>query len=54
VGRLLLHNPWVHFYLLYTTVLWIAFIWDRLRQRGRPGRRQKNAPSVSKAAKRPD
>jgi hypothetical protein len=48
VGSLLLNNPWVRVYLLYVAVLSVAFVWDRLRQPGRPGRRQKNPQSVSK------
>jgi hypothetical protein len=49
MGSLLLHNPAVQFHLLYITLSSIAFIWDRLRQPGGPGRRQKNPRSVSKA-----
>jgi hypothetical protein len=26
----LLHNPWVHFYLLYVAALFVIFIWDSL------------------------
>jgi hypothetical protein len=49
MGSLLLHNRVVQFYLVYLALLSIAFIWDRLRQPGRQGRRQKNPRSVSKA-----
>ena len=51
---LLVHDPWVQCYLVLVGTLSIAFIWDYLRQPGRPGRRQKNPPSVSKAEKWPD
>jgi len=32
MGTLLLHNPWVQFYLLYAGALSIALLWDQLRQ----------------------
>ena len=28
MGSLLLHDPWVQFYLLLVGALWIIFIWD--------------------------
>ena len=31
MGSLLLHNPWVQFYLLYVGALLVAFVWDLLR-----------------------
>ena len=31
MGTLLLHNPWVQFYLLYVAALFVACIWDYLR-----------------------
>ena len=33
MGTLLLHNPWVYFYLVYTGALGVAFIWNSLRNR---------------------
>jgi len=30
--NILLHNPWVQFYLLYAGALWVVFIWDYLRK----------------------
>jgi hypothetical protein len=32
MGTLLLHDPFVQFYLLYVGVLWIAFFWAHLRK----------------------
>jgi hypothetical protein len=32
MGTLLLHNPWIQFYLLYVGPLGVAFIWDYLRR----------------------
>ena len=31
MGTLLLHDPWVHFYLLYVAAVFVACIWDSLR-----------------------
>jgi hypothetical protein len=31
MGTFLLHNTWVHFYLLYVGALSVIFIWDCLR-----------------------
>jgi hypothetical protein len=31
MGTLLLHSPWVQFYLLYLGALGVGFIWDYLR-----------------------
>ena len=31
MGTILLHHPWVQFYLLYVGALWGVFIWDYLR-----------------------
>ena len=28
MGNLLLHHPWVQFYLVFVAVLWLGFIWD--------------------------
>jgi hypothetical protein len=39
MGNILLHNPWIQFYLLYVTALSVAFIWDYLRNAAR-----QNAP----------
>ena len=33
MGTLLLHNPWIHFYLLYVAALLVACIWDYLHSR---------------------
>jgi hypothetical protein len=33
MGKLLLHDPWVHFYLFWVGGLIIALIWDSLRYR---------------------
>jgi hypothetical protein len=47
---LVLHNPLIHFYLLYVTALSIALIWDYWR---RPAV-QNRARSVSAEPTRPD
>ena len=31
MGTLLLHDLWVHFYLLYVAAVFVACIWDYLR-----------------------
>jgi hypothetical protein len=31
MGALLLHNPWIQFYLVWVGALGIAFIWDYMR-----------------------
>jgi hypothetical protein len=28
MGPLLLHNPWIQFYVLFVGALWIVFLWD--------------------------
>jgi hypothetical protein len=33
MGNLLLHNPWVQFYLVYVGALAVVFVWDSLRNR---------------------
>jgi hypothetical protein len=49
MGTLLLHHPLVYVYLLYVGVLWVVFVWDRLRSpqpRGRTPRTGPNEPAA--------
>jgi hypothetical protein len=48
VGSLLLHNFWVRFYLVYLSVLLIAFVWDSLR----PPPPRQDAPPAEPADRR--
>jgi hypothetical protein len=50
MGVLLLHNPWVHFYLLHVAALWAVFLVSCLQS---PSVRRDGTPTPPKeAAKR--
>jgi len=50
MGDILLHNPWVHFYLLYVGAMVVIHIIGATTQRSRPGGKTSPASVESKAA----
>jgi hypothetical protein len=51
MSNLLLHHPWLHFYLLYAGAWLVVYLWYFLL---RPAAQKKTPPSVSGTGWRPE